>query len=44
MSWEKTSCALCGINCGLEVRIENNRMVKVRPDREDPRSEGYICR
>lgn len=44
MSWEKTSCALCGINCGLEVQIENNHMVKVRPDKENPRSEGYICR
>jgi len=44
MAWEKTSCALCGINCGLEVQVENNRIVKVRPDKENPRSEGYICR
>jgi anaerobic selenocysteine-containing dehydrogenase len=44
MAWEKTSCALCGINCGLEVQVENNRMVKVRPDKKNPQSEGYICR
>jgi anaerobic selenocysteine-containing dehydrogenase len=44
MVWEKTSCSLCGINCGLEVQVENNRLVKVRPDKDNPRSEGYICR
>ena len=44
ISWKKTSCALCGLNCGLEVRIENNQIVKVRPDKENPRSEGYACR
>jgi len=44
MSWRKTSCALCGINCGLEVQVENNRIARVRPDKDNPRSEGYICR
>ena len=27
--WKKTTCAMCGIRCGLEVEIENNRIVKV---------------
>ncbi len=44
MAWEKTRCALCEINCGLEVQVENNRMIRVKPDKENPRSEGYICR
>ena len=44
MSLQKTSCALCGRNCGLEVQVEGNRIVKVRPDKENPKSEGYICR
>jgi anaerobic selenocysteine-containing dehydrogenase len=35
---------LCSQNCGLEVLVEDNRMVKVRPDKENPRSEGYACR
>ncbi len=43
-SWEKTSCVCCAQNCGLEVLVEENRIVKVRPDRENPRSEGYCCR
>ena len=42
MSWEKTGCALCGVNRGLEVQVENNRIVKARPDKNNPRSEGYI--
>jgi anaerobic selenocysteine-containing dehydrogenase len=42
--WKKTSCVLCGNRCGLEVRVENNRIVKVRGDKDNPISEGYICR
>lgn len=42
--WKKTTCAMCGIRCGLEVKVENNRIVKVRPDKDSPISEGYICR
>lgn len=42
--WHKTACVLCGQNCGLEALVENNRIVKVRPGRENPRSEGYVCR
>ena len=25
--WHKTGCVLCGQNCGLEVLVENNRMI-----------------
>ncbi len=44
MSWRKTSCFLCGNRCGLEVQIEDNRIIKVRPDKDSPISEGYVCR
>jgi anaerobic selenocysteine-containing dehydrogenase len=43
-NWHKTGCVLCAQNCGLEVLIENDLMVKVRPDKHNPRSEGYACR
>lgn len=42
--WEKTACICCAQNCGLEVRTEGTRIVKVRPDKENPRSQGYCCR
>lgn len=44
MSWKKTACVLCGNGCGLEVQVENNRIVKVRPHKDSPISEGYACR
>jgi anaerobic selenocysteine-containing dehydrogenase len=42
--WHKTGCVLCAQNCGLEILVEDNRMVKVRSDKENPRSQGYACR
>ncbi len=42
--WNKSSCVLCAQNCGLEMKVENNRIVKVRGDKDNPHSRGYICR
>lgn len=42
--WQKNACVLCSQNCGLEVKVEDNKMVKVRPDKENLRSRGYVCR
>ena len=42
--WHQTGCVLCAQNCGLKILVENDRMVKVLPDKENPRSLGYVCR
>ncbi|HQJ08645.1 MAG TPA: molybdopterin-dependent oxidoreductase [Deltaproteobacteria bacterium] len=42
--WHKTGCVLCAQNCGLEVFVENNRISKVKGDKDNPRSKGYVCR
>ncbi len=42
--WKKTTCVLCANSCGLEVKVENNRMAKVRGDKANLRSQGYACR
>ncbi len=42
--WKKTSCVLCAQSCGLEVISEGSKILKVRADRENPRSQGYMCR
>jgi anaerobic selenocysteine-containing dehydrogenase len=42
--WKKTSCVLCAQNCGLEVIAKGSQILKVRADRENPRSRGFICR
>ncbi|NCP10299.1 hypothetical protein GW860_15630, partial [bacterium] len=26
--WKKTTCVMCAVCCGLEVKVENNRIVK----------------
>lgn len=42
--WRTTACVLCAQNCGLQVFVEDNRILKVRPDKSNPRSQGYACR
>ncbi len=44
MEWKKTACCLCGNGCGLEVSVQDNRIVKVRGDKDCLMSQGYICR
>lgn len=41
--WKKSSCIFCAQNCGLELMVEDNRIVKVRGDKDNPRSQGYCC-
>ncbi|PKM72542.1 MAG: dehydrogenase [Firmicutes bacterium HGW-Firmicutes-16] len=42
--WKKSGCVLCAQNCGLEMEVEDNRIIKVRGDKDNPRSKGYCCR
>jgi anaerobic selenocysteine-containing dehydrogenase len=43
MEWKHTACNLCYINCGLEVLVEDGRITKVRGDKANPKSQGYLC-
>ncbi|MFZ3044659.1 MAG: molybdopterin-dependent oxidoreductase [Desulfatirhabdiaceae bacterium] len=43
-TWHKTGCVLCAQNCGLEMMVDNDRIIRVRPDKDNPRSQGYVCR
>ncbi|MFI5398223.1 MAG: molybdopterin-dependent oxidoreductase [Candidatus Binatia bacterium] len=42
-TWQSTACLVCGTNCGLEVQVTDNRIVKVRGDKRNPFSQGYTC-
>ena len=46
-TWHKSACNLCYINCGVELAVAGQgadaRVVKVRGDRDNPRSQGYLC-
>jgi anaerobic selenocysteine-containing dehydrogenase len=41
--WHRTACNLCYVNCGLEVAVEDGRIAKVRGDKSNPKSQGYLC-
>ncbi len=47
LTWHKSACNLCYINCGVELGVIGSgtaqRIVKVRGDDENPRSQGYLC-
>ena len=42
--WKKTLCNLCAMTCCLEMEVEDNRIINVRPDPDSPSSECYCCR
>ncbi len=42
--WHKSSCVLCAQNCGLEILVEDNKITRVKGDKTNLRSKGYICR
>ena len=37
------TCPLCEATCGLELTLEGRTLVRVRGDREDVFSHGYLC-
>lgn len=39
----KRACSLCEAGCGLVMEVEDNRILSVRPDEDDPHSQGYVC-
>src|ERR1700757_982957 len=41
--WHKTACNICYVNCGVELLVDEGRITKVRGDRDNPKSEGYLC-
>jgi len=42
-AWKKTACILCSVNCGLEVQTSAQSIVRIRGDKANPVSQGYLC-
>ncbi|MFQ5457101.1 MAG: molybdopterin-dependent oxidoreductase [Myxococcota bacterium] len=38
-----TVCVLCSHNCGLRVDVSGGRISRVRADKDNPITRGYIC-
>jgi anaerobic selenocysteine-containing dehydrogenase len=44
MSETKTTfCRICEATCGLEVEVEDNRIVDIKPDRDHVVTKGFVC-
>ncbi|HEY0673564.1 MAG TPA: molybdopterin-dependent oxidoreductase [Longimicrobiales bacterium] len=43
LTWQKTSCRLCGVGCGMLVGIQNGRAVAVKGDVDAASSKGLAC-
>jgi len=37
------TCPLCEAMCGLEVTVQDDQVTRIRADREDVWSQGYLC-
>src|SRR5712692_1323720 len=42
-AWRQSLCPYCGVGCGLLVRVDEGRVVKVKGDPEHPANFGDIC-
>jgi len=45
MRVEKTFCRICEALCGLEIDVDEDsaKVLKIRPDKSHPISQGYVC-
>jgi anaerobic selenocysteine-containing dehydrogenase len=41
--WKQTMCVLCYVNCGVEVLTEGRNITRVRGDKANKKSHGYVC-
>ncbi|RHW42209.1 hypothetical protein D1B31_06150 [Neobacillus notoginsengisoli] len=39
----KTVCGYCGTGCGLVLEVQDNKIVKIRGDKEAPVNKGQTC-
>ncbi|MEL6982674.1 MAG: molybdopterin-dependent oxidoreductase, partial [Actinomycetota bacterium] len=41
--WHKSACVLCSCNCGVEVRLDDRSITRVRGNKAHLASKGYTC-
>ena len=39
-TFKKTQCDMCAVSCGIEVEVENDEIVNIRPDPDSPRTSN----
>ena len=43
LEWKKAPCRYCGTGCGVEVGLDNGRIMAVRGDEANPVNRGILC-
>ncbi|MHA1384246.1 MAG: molybdopterin-containing oxidoreductase family protein [Candidatus Helarchaeota archaeon] len=41
--FKKFTCPTCNAGCGLLIEVMNNKVISVRPDKNNPLSNGFCC-
>lgn len=41
--WIKSTCAYCGVGCGIEARVCPDGLLEVRGDKTHPANQGRLC-
>lgn len=41
--WVKSVCRFCGTGCGVQLAIQDKRLVALRGDTEHPSTKGLVC-
>ena len=41
--WTKTTCAYCGVGCGVEAKVDKDGTMVVRGDESHPANYGRLC-
>ncbi|WP_369413176.1 molybdopterin-dependent oxidoreductase [Pseudomaricurvus albidus] len=41
--WTKSTCAYCGVGCGIEARPKPNGQLEIRGDKDHPANFGRLC-
>ncbi len=39
----ETICSYCGVGCGLELHVQDNRIVKVMSPLDNDVTNGHLC-
>ena len=42
-SWVKSTCAYCGVGCGIEAKTTSNGAMEIRGDESHPANFGRLC-
>jgi len=39
----RTVCPFCGCGCGISLEVKDNRLIRARPDEDNPLNHGTLC-